>query len=130
PRAPPLAAPGAAVALLPLSLAIRAAQRGPDQVRTITAYVDAHNAEALALLERIVNVNSGTRNFDGVREVGRVLRAELDKLGFTTSWVDGASWQRAGHLVAQRAGSVPGAARVVLIGHLDTVFERDSPFQK
>jgi len=111
-------------------LAIRAAQRGPDQVRAITAYVDGHNAEALALLERIVNINSGTRNLDGVREVGRILRAELDKLGFTTSWVDGASWERAGHLVAQRAGSVPGAARVVLIGHLDTVFERDSPFQK
>src|SRR4249919_1689392 len=120
----------AAVALLPLSLAIRAAQRGPDQVRAITAYVDAHNAEALALLERIVNINSGTRNFDGVREVGRVLRAELDGLGFTTSWVDGAPWQRAGHLVAERPGSVPGAPRVVLIGHLDTVFERDSPFQK
>jgi len=118
------------VALLPLSLAIRAAQRGPDQVRAITAYVDGHNAEALALLERIVNINSGTRNLDGVREVGRILRAELDKLGFTTSWVDGASWERAGHLAAQRAGSVPGAARVVLIGHLDTVFERDSPFQK
>jgi len=120
----------AAATLLPLALAVRAAQRGPDQVRAITSYVDAHNAEALALLERIVNINSGTRNFDGVREVGRVLRAELDKLGFMTSWVDGASWQRAGHLVARRAGSTPGAARVVLIGHLDTVFERDSPFQK
>jgi glutamate carboxypeptidase len=130
PRVRLIAALVAAAALLPLSLAIRAAQRGPDQVRAIIAYVDAHNAEALALLERVVNVNSGTRNFDGVREVGRVLRAELDKLGFTTSWVDGASWQRAGHLVAQRAGSAPGAARVVLIGHLDTVFERDSPFQK
>jgi glutamate carboxypeptidase len=130
PRVRFLAALIAAVALLPLSLAIRAAQRGPDQVRAITAYVDGHNAEALALLERIVNINSGTRNLDGVREVGRILRAELDKLGFTTSWVDGASWERAGHLAAQRAGSVPGAARVVLIGHLDTVFERDSPFQK
>ena len=117
----------ATVALLPLSLA--AAQRGPDPVRTITAYVDAHNTEALALLERVVNINSGTRNFEGVREVGRVLRTELDGLGFRTSWVDGASWQRAGHLVAERAGSVPGAPRVLLIGHLDTVFERDSPFQ-
>ncbi len=64
-----------------------------------------------------------------MREVGRVLRTELDGLGFRTSWVDGASWQRAGHLVAERAGSGPGAPRVLLIGHLDTVFERDSPFR-
>ncbi len=117
--------------LFPLALAIRAAQRGgADPVRAITAHVDAHNSEALALLERIVNINSGTRNVDGVRDVGRVLRAELDGLGFRTEWVDGAPWQRAGHLVAERQGSTALAPRVLLIGHLDTVYERDSPFQK
>src|SRR4051794_12352368 len=88
--------------ILPIAAAVAVAQRRDrDPVRSITAYVDAHNAEALALLERIVNINSGTRNFEGVREVGRVLRAELDGLGFTTSWVAGASWNRAGHLVAE-----------------------------
>ena len=121
----------AAAIILPLAFAVAVAQRGESHPeRAIVAYVDAHNAEALALLERIVNINSGTRNVEGVREVGRVLRAELDGLGFRTSWVDGAPWQRAGHLVAERAGSAPGAPRVLLIGHLDTVFERDSPFQK
>src|SRR3954453_1570833 len=114
-----------------VSAAIGLAQRGaPDPVRAITTYVDAHNTEALALLERVVNINSGTLNFNGVREVGRIFRAELDGLGFATAWVDGAAWQRAGHLVAERPGSAPGAPRVVLIGHLDTVFEPDSPFQK
>ena len=39
--------------------------------RKLAAYIDAHDAEAEALLERAVNVNSGTMNFDGVREVGR-----------------------------------------------------------
>jgi glutamate carboxypeptidase len=66
-------------------------------------------------------------NLDGVRQVGAVLRAELDALGFTTRWVDGAAFQRAGHLVAERAGAGP---RVLLIGHLDTVFEPSSPFQR
>src|SRR4029453_5141386 len=47
--------------------------------------------------------------------------------GFTTKWVDGAGFNRAGHLVAERRGRGP---RVLLIGHLDTVFEADSPFQK
>jgi glutamate carboxypeptidase len=99
----------------------------PAPERAIAAYVDAHNAEALALLERVVNVNSGTQNFAGVREVGAIFSVALDRLGFTTRWVDGAAFQRAGHLVAEHAGAGP---KILLIGHLDTVFERDSPFQK
>lgn len=98
----------------------------PDE-RAIAAHVDAHNGEALALLERAVNINSGTQNFAGVREVGKLFAAELDALGFTTRWVDGTPFKRAGHLVAERAR--PGR-RFLLIGHLDTVFEADSPFQK
>ncbi len=95
--------------------------------RSLGTYIDAHNHEALALLERVVNINSGTQNFEGVREVGRALRAELDALGFNTRWVDGAPFKRAGHLVADHPGTGP---RILLIGHLDTVFEKDSPFQK
>ena len=98
----------------------------PAPERAIAAYVDAHNDEALALLERVVNINSGTQNFSGVREVGAVFRAALEKLGFTTRWVDGEAFHRAGHLVAEHPGTGP---RILLVGHLDTVFERDSPFQ-
>jgi glutamate carboxypeptidase len=94
--------------------------------RAIVSYVDAHNDDALALLERVVNINSGTQNFAGVRRVGDVFRAELDALGFRTEWIDGAPFQRAGHLVATHAGR---GAPILLIGHLDTVFEPDSPFQ-
>jgi len=95
--------------------------------RALAAYIDAHNHESLALLERVVNINSGTQNFEGVREVGRVFGAELERLGFQSRWVDGAEFKRAGHLVADHPGAGP---RILLIGHLDTVFEKDSPFQK
>jgi glutamate carboxypeptidase len=95
--------------------------------RAVVRAVDAHNAEALALLERLVNINSGTMNFAGVRQVGDTLRAQLDSLGFTTRWVDGAPFRRAGHLVAEHAGRGP---KLLLIGHLDTVFEPTSPFQR
>ena len=73
-----------------------------------------------------MNINSGSMNFDGVREVGVLFRQEFDALGFETEWIDGASWDRAGHLIARRDGSGP---RLLLIGHLDTVFEPSSPFQ-
>lgn len=95
--------------------------------RAVVRYVDADNGRALALLQRIVDINSGTMNFAGVRRVGDVLRAELDSLGFTTRWVEGAPFKRAGHLVAEHPGTGP---KLLLIGHLDTVFEPSSPFQR
>jgi glutamate carboxypeptidase len=94
--------------------------------KLISDAVDAHNSEALALLEQIVNINSGTMNFAGVRQVGDVLRPKFEALGFTTRWVDGATFHRAGHFVAEHAGTGP---KILLIGHLDTVFEPSSPFQ-
>jgi len=97
--------------------------------KAIAAHVDAHVGEARALLQRVVDINSGTQNFAGVREVGKVFAAELDALGFTTRWADGSAFGRAGHLIATRAGKA-AKTKVLLIGHLDTVFEPDSPFQR
>ena len=116
----------AAVALL-LSFAGTVQTGLSREERAIASFVDANQAEAIALLERAVNINSGTQNLDGIRKVGALFRAELDALGFTTTWVNQDEVQRAGHLVAERKGSGP---KVLLIGHLDTVFEPDSPFQK
>jgi glutamate carboxypeptidase len=93
----------------------------------LTAFIDKANPQALALLEQVVNINSGSQNFDGVRKVGDVFRKEFDALGFKTTWIEGAPFKRAGHLVAEYAGKGP---KILLIGHLDTVFEPDSPFQK
>lgn len=104
-----------------------AAQISTSAERAIVAAVDSGNAAALTLLETAVNINSGTHNFAGVRLVGDLFRKEFDALGFKTTWVDGAGFKRAGHLVADHPGTGP---RIILIGHLDTVFERDSPFQK
>ena len=95
--------------------------------RAIATAVDSHNGDALALLERLVNINSGTMNFTGVRQVGDILRAQFDTLGFKTRWIDGAPFHRAGHLIAEHPGTGP---KILLIGHLDTVFEPNSPFQR
>ena len=95
--------------------------------RAIVRAVDAHRDESLALLERLVNINSGTMNFAGVRQVGDALRAPFDALGFKTTWVDGTAFHRAGHLIAEHPGPGP---KILLIGHLDTVFEPASPFQR
>ena len=120
--------------MTPILLLLLALTQGRPQTgtltpeeRALTAFVDADNPRALALLERVVNINSGTMNVAGVREVGAVFRAEFAALGFKTEWVDGKPFERAGHLVAEHPGAGP---RLLLIGHLDTVFEPDSSFQK
>lgn len=93
------------------------------------AFIDAGNPAALALLEDSVNINSGTMNLAGVRQAGALFQASFEQLGFQTQWQDGAEFQRAGHLVARYAGAEAGP-KLLLIGHLDTVFEPDSPFQR
>ncbi|MBO6576741.1 MAG: M20/M25/M40 family metallo-hydrolase [Rhodothermales bacterium] len=84
---------------------------------------------AIDLLETAVNLNSGTMNFDGVRAVGELYAREFDAIGLETEWVDGSGFDRAGHLIARHQGSGSGP-HLLLIGHLDTVFEPDSPFQR
>ena len=94
----------------------------------MAATVDAEYERSVALLERMVNQNSGTMNFDGVRKIADMMRAELAPLGFSFEWQDMATAKRAGHLVATRTGK-KGNKKLLLIAHLDTVFEPDSPFQ-
>jgi glutamate carboxypeptidase len=97
--------------------------------QAIIDWVDAHAEESIALLETTVNINSGTLNKPGVRRVGEVLAAEYALLGFETHWVDVPEvMDRAGHLVARSQGQK--GKKILLIGHLDTVFEPDDAFQK
>lgn len=95
----------------------------------MTAHVDREKERTLAMLEKWVNQNSGSQNIEGVTKVGEMLRAELEPLGFSVDWIDMRSTGRAGHLVARHSGKA-GTKRLLLIGHLDTVFEPDSPFQQ
>ncbi|MDO7883772.1 M20/M25/M40 family metallo-hydrolase [Hymenobacter cheonanensis] len=105
------------------------AQKLSATERKLVASVQQRVPQTEKLLEQVVNINSGTLNVAGVREVGAVFRKEFDALGFKTEWVAmPASMQRAGHLVAQHQGKK--GKRLFLIGHLDTVFELDMPFTK
>ncbi|MBA4354610.1 MAG: peptidase M20 [Novosphingobium sp.] len=95
----------------------------------IIATVDAEQARTLSFLETMVNQNSGSRNMDGVRKVRDIVITEFAALGFTPRWIAMEQTGRAGHLVLTHKGR-KGAQKLLLIGHLDTVFEPDSPFQR
>jgi glutamate carboxypeptidase len=95
--------------------------------RQLIVEVDARQTQALSLLETAVNINSGSLNLDGVRAVGDLFAQAFEEFGMETEWLDGAAFNRAGHLVARHGSDGP---HLLLIGHLDTVFEPDSPFQQ
>lgn len=94
----------------------------------LVKWVDENNSSALTLLKDIININSGTMNFEGVKAVGNVLMPKFEALGMDTQWLDGSSFNRAGHLVAKIEGGK--GPKIMMIGHLDTVFEKDSPNQE
>lgn len=95
----------------------------------MNATVDSEYERTVSLLEKLVDQNSGSMNFTGVEAVGRMMRAELEPLGFAVVWKPMVAANRSGHLIATHMGK-PGAKKLLLIAHLDTVFEKDSPFQK
>lgn len=98
--------------------------------KALIASIDKHNAYHTELLKELVNINSGTINLEGVKAVGQKLMTEFEALGMETQWLDGSAFNRAGHLVAKTKSSKhTKGPKFLLIGHLDTVFEPDSPFQ-
>ncbi|KMS56234.1 peptidase M20 [Novosphingobium barchaimii LL02] len=119
-------APLAALTLLLFPGPAPAALSAPEQ--TIVTASDEGQTRDIALLEKLVAQNSGTRNVEGVRKVRDMVAPEFERLGFTVKWVPMEAVNRAGHLIAVHKGK-PGTTRMLLIGHLDTVFEPGSPFQ-
>jgi glutamate carboxypeptidase len=96
------------------------AQKISAEERKLVDYIDAHTNEAIALLEKTVNIESPTENLAGVKQVGAVFKAGFESLGFTAKWISmPPEMKRAGHLLAEKSGSK--GKRVLLLGHLDTV---------
>ena len=113
--------------LFPLAAAAQeppAALNEPEAA--IVARVKENFDASLAMLEEIVNINSGTMNHEGVREVGHAFVEPFEALGFDVDWIDQDDVNRAGHFHAVKKGDT--GARLLLIGHLDTVFAKDGDF--
>ncbi len=96
--------------------------------RKIVEKVKSLDQESISFLEKVVNINSGTLNKKGVKEVGEVFSTAFNEIGFETKWINmPEEMNRAGHLFASVDGDK--GKKLLLIGHLDTVFEENSPFQ-
>jgi glutamate carboxypeptidase len=79
-----------------------------------------YKAEALSLLERLVNVDSGTSNEKGLNQVGEIAMEELKKLGARVETVSAAP-AHGSNIIATLTGT--GRAKILLMAHMDTVFK-------
>lgn len=108
--------------LVALFSTVNFAQKISAEEEKIISYIDAHLNDAVALLEKTVNIESPTENLAGVRRVGKVYKKEFESLGFTARWIEmPAEMKRAGHLLAEKKGT--RGKRILLLGHMDTVLK-------
>lgn len=118
------------ISLVLIFPALQAQNLNPTESKIVQA-IDSQAQQPVDLLRQLVEINSGTKNLDGVRAVGKALMPQFEALGFRARWVAMDEVQRAGTLVAEHPCPEAGKCgkRVLLIGHMDTVFEKESPFQ-
>lgn len=107
--------------------------------RALVDWLESREDEMVSLLERLTNINSGSLNKAGVDAMAEIFRAELIRLGFSTRNLPGERIEMPScpgsdyaidvtdHLLATKEGS---GTRLLLMGHLDTVFPTTSPFQE
>ncbi|MDF4221465.1 M20/M25/M40 family metallo-hydrolase [Maribacter sp. M208] len=104
------------------------AQKLSKNEKKVVKTIEKNNAQAISFLEKVVNINSGTLNLKGVEMVGKEFATAFTEIGFESKWIPmPKEMNRAGHLFAEIKGTK--GKKLLLIGHLDTVFEEDSPFQ-
>ena len=107
------------------------AQKLTKLEKDIIKHVESNNDEAILLLEKVVNINSGTLNLAGVKKVGDIFSDEFESIGFKPNWISMPNEiGRAGHLFCELTSGNVNGKKLLLIGHLDTVFEKESPFQE
>lgn len=126
-RGAPPAAPGPEV-LEWLGRASQSPPAGSARAETearVLRWLRRDRVRMIRLLARMVRQNSGSGNPRGIARVLGMMREELQPLGFDCRDV-GESADGGPHLVCRREGA---GRRVLLIGHADTIFESDHPFQ-
>jgi len=107
-----------------------------NKEKELAKLLDGKKGEMIAILKEIVEINSGSRNAAGIDSVGKILSARLIKLGFKEEFIPAKAEtvDVAGEKKIQTSGPhrilrKPGKGeKVLLMGHLDTVFEPESGF--
>ena len=113
--------PGTLIAVAVISTVLVQSAEAAHKDGKVLAAAQAARASELQLLEQVVNIDSGTGDVEGGRKVAAVLIPHLKALGMTVESVPAEEAGLAENTVATLAGR--GKTRILMIGHIDTVFE-------
>ena len=113
------------------------ARFSPEE-QEVLRWVKGQEENMLELLQEIVLINTGSQNTAGLNKLQKRLAGELRLLGFKTETLPGGEFDILGcnnkklvfddHLVARMQGD--SGNRIMLSGHMDTVFGREHEFQE
>ncbi|PHN35666.1 M20/M25/M40 family metallo-hydrolase [Pseudomonas amygdali] len=119
--------PLAAHLALALALTALAPAAMAEPHKAIQADAEQNKDEALKLLERLVNIDSGSGYVPGLTKVSDIAIEELKKLGATIEFVPNTP-EASNHVVATLKGT--GKAKILLMAHMDTVFKEGSAAER
>lgn len=97
--------------------------------QSLMRWLQDHEADMFALLEKLVNIDSGSYHKPGVDQVQHVLKQHLEDAGIEVESIPMPT--RGNCLLATIPGSAgKGAPHVLLLGHMDTVFPAGTVAQR
>jgi glutamate carboxypeptidase len=94
-----------------------------DDLTAIEAGLRADETAYMADLERLVNIDCGSYTPAGVDEVGRFVAGFLADLGASVEVRPDPAGRLGATVIGTLKGSAAPGARLLLIGHMDTVFD-------
>jgi len=110
-----------------LSLAVAASGAFAEPHKQVLADAEQYKPEALKLLERLVNIDSGSGDEKGLKQVSEIAIDELKKLGAAIELVPNTP-EKTNHVLATLKGT--GKAKILLMAHMDTVFKEGSAAER
>ncbi|RMR01092.1 M20/M25/M40 family metallo-hydrolase [Pseudomonas syringae group genomosp. 7] len=119
--------PLAAQLALALALTALAPAALAEPHKAIQADAEHYKDDALKLLERLVNIDSGSGYVPGLTKVSDIAIEELKQLGATIELVPNTP-EASNHVVATLKGT--GKAKILLMAHMDTVFKEGSAAER
>ncbi|AZD72510.1 M20/M25/M40 family metallo-hydrolase [Pseudomonas chlororaphis] len=112
---------------LTLALGLLATHASAEPHPQVQNDAQQYQGDALKLLERLVNIDSGSGYEAGLNQVSDIAIAELKKLGASIEKVpNGAAGGN--HVLATLKGT--GKARILLMAHMDTVFKEGTAAER
>jgi len=92
----------------------------------IKAFLETRNRDMFQLLEKMVRIQSGSRNKQGVDQVGRLIQSTFKSNTVSCQVIEQDAFGN--HLIVRSRCKEEFEKQVLLVGHMDTVFPKETDF--